>query len=219
MIKEKDMTLKELMAKLAKGEGLTSDEYQELEKLTRPTERFNAVSNEKHDLESQIKAKDAEIATLKAEVTDAKQRADDELNTRLGELSGTNETLAAELAQLKLTNQRNETLLKVNNLARKNDLGVVFKNPDYLAYRAEKDGIDLNNNEQVTAFLTDIKDNEPEMCAVNVKGGAGSGGGDAGASTTTTKPVNKWSVSEKTKFIEEHGEEAYTALRRSEGGN
>ena len=135
------MTYKELMAKLAKNEALTAEEYQEFEKLVRPAERFNEVSADKHKLESQIKEKDDEIAKLKADITDAQQRVDDELNARLRELSGTNETLASELAELRVTNQRNTTLLKVNELARKNELGVVFKNPDYLAYRIEKDKI------------------------------------------------------------------------------
>ena len=210
------MTYQELMAKLAKGEGLTAEEYQELGKVTRPTDRFNEISGKKSELESQLKAKDDEIAKLKAEASEANQKVDDELNARLGELSGKNEELATELANLKITNQRNETLLKVNELSRKNDLGVVFKNPDYLAYKAEKEGLDLNDAEKVKVFLTGIKDNEPEMCAVPVKGGAGTGSGDADGGTQTTKPVKDWSTKEQVDYIKEHGQEAFTELRRSE---
>ncbi len=210
------MTYQELMAKLAKGEGLTTEEYQELGKVTRPTDRFNEISGKKSELESQIKAKDDEIAKLKAEASEAAQKVDDELNTRLGELSGKNEELATELANLKITNQRNETLLKVNELSRKNELGIVFKNPDYLAYKAEKAGLDLNDAEKVKEFLTEIKDNEPEMCAVPVKGGAGTGSGDSDGGTQTTKPVKEWSTKEQVDYIKEHGQEAFTELRRSE---
>lgn len=210
------MTYQELMAKLAKGEGLTTEEYQELGKVTRPTDRFNEISGKKSELESQLKAKDDEIAKLKAEASEAAQKVDDELNTRLGELSGKNEELATELANLKITNQRNETLLKVNELSRKNELGVVFKNPDYLAYKAEKAGLDLNDAEKVKEFLTAIKDNEPEMCAVPVKGGAGTGSGDSDGGTQTTKPVKEWSTKEQVDYIKEHGQEAFTELRRSE---
>ncbi len=210
------MTYQELMAKLAKGEGLTAEEYQELGKVTRPTDRFNEISGKKSELESQLKAKDDEIAKLKAEASEAAQKVDDELNTRLGELSGKNEELATELANLKITNQRNETLLKVNELSRKNDLGVVFKNPDYLAYKAEKEGLDLNDAEKVKVFLTGIKDNEPEMCAVPVKSGAGTGSGDSDGGTQTTKPVKEWSTKEQVDYIKEHGQEAFTELRRSE---
>ena len=210
------MTYQELMAKLAKGEGLTTEEYQELGKVTRPTDRFNEISGKKSELESQLKSKDDEIAKLKAEASEAAQRVDDELNTRLGELSGKNEELATELANLKITNQRNETLLKVNELSRKNELGVVFKNPDYLAYKAEKAGLDLNDAEKVKEFLTEIKDNEPEMCAVPVKGGAGTGSGDSDGGTQTTKPVKEWSTKEQVDYIKEHGQEAFTELRRSE---
>ena len=89
-MEEKTMTYQELMAKLAKGEGLTTEEYQELGKVTRPTDRFNEISGKKSELESQLKAKDDEIAKLKAEASDAAQRVDDELNTLLSELSGKN---------------------------------------------------------------------------------------------------------------------------------
>lgn len=211
------MTYQELMAKLAKGEGLTAEEYQELGKVTRPTERFNEISGKKSELESQLKAKDDEIAKLKAEASEAAQKVDDELNTRLGELSGKNEELATELANLKIANQRNETLLKVNDLARKNELGVVFKNPDYLAYRVEKEGIDLNDAEKVKTFLTGIKDNEPEMCAVPVKSGAGTGnGGSDGGDANTAKPTSKWSDAEKADYIKTNGYDAYQELRKSE---
>lgn len=211
------MTYKDLMAKLAKSEPLTTEEYQEFEKLVRPAERFNEVSADKHKLESQIKEKDDEIAKLKADITDAQQRVDDELNARLRELSGTNETLASELAELKVTNQRNATLLKVNELARKNELGVVFKNPDYLAYRIEKEGVDLSDAGKVKEFLTGIKDNEPEMCAVPVKGGAGTGGGDSNDGAPAAKPVKDWSDGDRVKYIKEHGYDAYQALKQNEG--
>lgn len=210
------MTYAELMAKLAKGEGLTSEEYQELGKVTRPTERFNEVSGKKSDLEKQLKDAEDKIAKLEADVTTAKQTVDDELNTRLGELSGRNEELTAELTELRAAKQRSDTLLKVNELSRKNDLGVVFKNPDYLAYRVEKAGIDLNDSAKVTEFLTGIKDNEPEMCTVPVKSGAGTGGGDPTGATATTKPVKDWSSLERAEYIEKHGYEKYTELRRNE---
>ena len=211
------MTYAELMAKLAKGEALTSEEYQELGKVTRPTERFNDLSAKKAEAESELKAAKDKIAELEAAVTQAKQDTEDSFNARLGELTGRNEELTTELTELKASNKRNETLLKVNELSRKNDLGVVFKNPDYLAYRIEKEGIDLADAEKVKTFLTGIKDNEPEMCAVNVKGGTGAGGGDAGANQPSTKPVKDWSISEKVNYIKENGEQAYTELRNKEG--
>jgi predicted nucleic acid-binding Zn-ribbon protein len=211
------MTYAELMAKLAKGEPLTADEFQELGKLTRPTERFNDVSAKKADAEKELSDAKNKIAELEAAVTKAKQDTEDSFNERLGELTGRNEELTSELTELRASNKRNETLLKVNELARKNELGVVFKNPDYLAYRIEKDGIDLGDAEKVKTFLTGIKENEPEMCAVPVKGGAGSGGGDAGGSTPTPKAVKDWSLKEKVDFIKENGEAAYTELRNKEG--
>lgn len=211
------MTYAELMAKLAKGEPLTADEYQELGKVTRPTERFNDVSTKKADAERELKEAKDKIAELEAAVTQAKQETEDAFNVKLGELTGRNEELTSELTELKASNKRNETLLKVNELSRKNELGVVFKNPDYLAYRIEKEGIDLADAEKVKTFLTGIKDNEPEMCAVHVKGGAGGGGGDAGGGAPNNKPVKDWSIAERVKFIKENGEQAYTELRNKEG--
>ena len=211
------MTYAELMAKLAKGEGLTSEEYQELGKVIRPTERFNEVSGKKAEVERELKEAKDKIAELESAVTTAKQTVDDELNSRLSELSGRNEELTSELTELKASKQRADNMLKVNEIARKNELGVTFKNPEYLAFRAERDGIDLNDAAKVKEFLTGIKDNEPEMCTVPVKGGTGGGVGDGETNTGGhTKPVKDWSLTERAKFIHEHGESAYTELRRKE---
>lgn len=210
------MTLTEIMAKLAKGEPITNEEYVELGKLTRPTERFNEVSGKKSELENSLKEAQNKIAELEAAVVAAKQTSDDELNTRLGELSGRNEELTTALTKAEADLKQANTLLKVGEISRKNDLGVVFKNPDYLAFRVAKEGIDLNDADKVKAFLTGIKDNEPEMCTVAVKGGAGTGGGDSTGGTQSTKPLNKWSDSEKSAYITENGYDAYVALLKNE---
>lgn len=212
------MDYKELAAKIKRLEPLTAEEVADFDKEFRPTYRMNEVSQKKAEIETMLKQVEAERDKLKVETTEATQKIQDEVNNQLRELSGKVENLSKENSELKTTKAQSETLLKATTLATKNDLGVIFKNPDYLAYRASKDGIDLNDTEKVKTFLAGLKDTEPELCMVAVKGGAGTGS----TSTTTTehesmKPVKDWSVTEKVAFIKENGANAYTQKLASEG--
>ena len=212
------MDYKELAAKLKRLEPLTAEEVADFDKEFRPTYRMNEVSQKKAEIETMLKQVEAERDKLKVETTEATQKIQDEVNNQLRELSGKVENLSKENSELKTTKAQSETLLKATMLATKNDLGVIFKNPDYLAYRSSKDGVDLNDTEKVKTFLTALQKTEPELFMVAVKGGAGTGS----TSTTTTehenaKPVKDWSSTDKVAFIKENGADAYTQKLASEG--
>ena len=139
------MDYKELAAKIKRLEPLTAEEVADFDKEFRPTYRMNEVSQKKAEIEAMLKQVEAERDKLKVETTEAAQKVQDEVSNQLRELSGKVETLSKENSDLKMTKAQSETLLKATMLATKNDLGVICKNPDYLAYRASKDGVDLND--------------------------------------------------------------------------
>lgn len=209
------MAYKEIMAKLKNGEALTAEEYTELEKDSRPAHRFNEVSEEKRKAEASLQEANDKIKQLEADALEAKQKVDDQVQAQLRELSGKLETLTAENGELKTAKAQADTLLTVNTLARKNDLGVVIKNPDYLAFCMQRDKIDLNDAEAVKTFLTKFKEESPELCSVEVKSGSGAGGGEP-KSTAATKPVKDWTNTEKVNFIKENGESAYMTLLKNQ---
>ena len=212
------MDYKELAAKIKRLEPLTAEEVADFDKEFRPTYRMNEVSQKKAEIEAMLKQVEAERDKLKVETTEATQKVQDEVSNQLRELSGKVETLSKENSDLKMTKAQSETLLKATMLATKNDLGVICKNPDYLAYRASKDGVDLNDPEKVKTFLTTLKDTEPELFMVSVKGGAGTGStSTVNAEHENAKPVKDWSVTEKVAFIKENGADAYTQKLASEG--
>ena len=72
------MTYAELMSKIKKGEPLTTEEAAELDKLSRPAERFNEVSAKAQKLESDLKAKEKELEQLNAQKLDESQKLQDE---------------------------------------------------------------------------------------------------------------------------------------------
>ena len=206
------MTYKEIMAKLKNGEALTAEEYADLEKDSRPASRFNEVSEGKRDAEAKLQEANDKIKQLEADALDAKQKVEDAVQSQLRELSGKVETLTAENGELKAAKTQSDTLLAVNNLARKNDLGVVIKNPDYLAFCMQKASIDLNDTEAVKTFLTKFKEESPELCSVELKGGSGSGGGEPKDSNASGKAVKDWTNAERVNYIKENGESAYLEL-------
>lgn len=202
------MTYKEIMTKLKSGEALTAEEYADLEKESRPAARFNEVSEDKRKAEASLQEANDKIKQLEADALEAQQKVDDQVQAQLRELSGKLETLTAENGELKSAKAQADTLLTVNTLARKNDLGVVIKNPDYLAFCMQRDKVDLNDAEAVKTFLTKFKEESPELCNVEVKSGSGAGGNEP-KSTGSGKPVKDWTPAERVAFIKENGEQAY----------
>lgn len=209
------MTYKELMAKLKSGEALTAEEYAEFEKESRPATRFNEVSEDKRKAEADLKDAQDKIKQLEADALEAQQKVDDKIQEQLRELSGKLETITAENGELKAAKTQADTLLAVNSLARKNDVGIVVKNPDYLAFCMQKENVDLKDAEAVKTFLTKFKEESPELCQVAVKSGSGGGGGEPNTGGTD-KPLKDWTLAEKATFIKENGEQAYMEKLKNE---
>lgn len=211
------MDYKELMAKIKRGEALTQEEIADFDREFRPTYRFNEVSQKKSELESQIKTMTEENEKLKIAATEAEQRVQDQVNAQLSELSGKVETLTAENNELRTKASETSNLLKFTTLATKNELGVIFKNPDYLVWKAQKEGVDVNDPEKLKGFLSEVKEKEPELCLVPVNGGSGSGNQPPAHAEVKT-PVSQWDVATKVKYIKENGNDAYLNLVRNEQG-
>ena len=86
------MSYEDLLAKIKKGEAFTAEDVTEFEKETRPTSRFNEVSNKAREAQAQLKAKEDELAKLQAEASAAKQTMEDQIKEQLSALSGKVET-------------------------------------------------------------------------------------------------------------------------------
>jgi ABC-type transporter Mla subunit MlaD len=212
------MTYAELMSKIKKGEPLTTEEASELDKLSRPAERFNEVSAKAQKLESELKAKEKELEQLKAQMLDESQKLQDEVQRQLAELSGKVETLSAE--KNSLLSERDDALksLKVRDLAVNNPTGAHFADPEYLKYLLNKEKVDLDNEEQVKSTMLSLKERYPEQFRVPAKGGSGAGAGNVGTQPKpATKPAKDWTDADKAKFIREGGTvEQFQALIKTE---
>lgn len=210
------MNYNEILEKLERGEALTPEEVTDLKKESRPSYRLTEEVTKRKELDTQLNALKEENAKLKEEALNAKQKIQDAVNVQLSEMSSQLETISKDNVALKQAKDQFETLLKVTQLATKNEAGVVFKNPDYLAFRMNKEGIDLNDSEKVNTFLNNLKAQEPELCMVAVKGGAGAGIKTDQTQGAVAKSAKDMSISEKTAYIKEHGCDAYMQLLNKE---
>lgn len=205
------MSYEDLLAKIKKGEAFTPEDVTEFEKETRPTARFNEVSNKAREAQAQLKAKEDELAKIQAEMTTAKQTMEDQVKEQLSALSGKVETLSTEKEQLSKERSELDYKLKVVGIATKNKAGAIIKNPDYLAYRLKNDGVDIAATEKVDAYIESLKNTEPELFMVAVKSGAGTGQ-SVNTSTTPAKHTSQWSDREKVDYIKTNGQDAYMKL-------
>ena len=205
------MSYEDLLAKIKKGEAFTAEDVTEFEKETRPTSRFNEVSNKAREFQAQLKAKEDELAKLQAEASAAKQTMEDQIKEQLSALSGKVETLSAEKEQLAKERAELDYKLKVVGIATKNKSGAIIKNPDYLAYRLKNDGVDIAAADKVDAYIENLKNNEPEFM-VAVRSGAGTGQPPNTSQMQTAKHTSLWSDREKVEYIKTNGEAAYMKL-------
>ena len=209
------MTYAELLAKLKKGEALTSEEVTEFEKVSRPAERFNEVSGQKQALEAKVKDLEGQLASKDAELAVAKQESEDTLTAKTRELAGMVETLTGENTELKNFKAMTERQAKVNKIGTvdcKEYVEATFADTEYLAVLLERRGVDLDKPEDVKAALTALKTEKPEQFLVDIKGGVpASGKGDAGGGTVVPEKTDftKMQPEQKAAWIEKHGFEEY----------
>lgn len=213
------MTYAELMGKLKKGEALTAEEVTELEKLSRPAERFNEVVTKAQKLESDLKTKEKEVEGLIAQNLTEAQKLQDEVQRQLAELGGKVETLSTE--NVKLSGERDGMVksLKVRELAMNNPTGAMFGDPEYLGFIFSRDKVDLNDSEQVKTALLALKDKMPEQFKVSAKGGSGAGlGNTSGGKQVGGAPAKDWTFAQKADYLKNGGSvDEYMKMVNTEG--
>lgn len=185
------MKLKDLFAKIVKGESLSDDEKKKLEGVdpdalnaSLDAEKERAAQLEKEleaerkkakEAEDKIKAAEAEklkslpeVDQLKAQIAERDQQIAN-LNSQLNTVTGERDTAKNEHAALLRKN-------RISELAAKNG----FESPEYLDYLANTAKIDINDDTKASAWIAGLKKNEPKFFRAEVKPGAGSGNPPAG---------------------------------------
>lgn len=215
------MTYKELMAKLKKGEALTAEEMADMERESRPAERYNEVAAEKSDLAAKVASLGTENAQLKVDITTAGQLKDDEYAEKLRKEIGAREDLAKENAQLKEFRDTAIRTSKVRQIAEidcRTHAQARFKDPDYLDLLLSKRGVDLEDSEAVKAALIALKAERPEQFVVEVNTGASDD--SSGDTNKQTKPAandkhkskTEMTADERAEFVREYGLDEYQKL-------
>lgn len=216
------MTYSELMAKLKTGGALTPEEVTELQKVSRPVDRFNEVTAERDTLKEAVKNLTDKTAALEVEKTNARQIVEDEFKTKLAALSGDNEVLKRDNEDLKKFKSDTEKMNVITNIANVDSVahvGARFKDADYLALLLSKRGVDVTKPEDVKTALTAIKAEKPEQFVVVVDGGAG---GDTSKNKSKTVQdgsdgkVEFKTPDERSAYIEKHGFEEYLKVAGEE---
>jgi len=205
------MTYAEILAKLKTGQPLTPEECTELEKLSRPVDRFNDISEKKRVAESERDALKAKVTELETSKTLTEQEITDRFNEQFKELSGKVESLMGENQALKSFKEQAEIQAKVNRIASSESVKHVnakFADAEYLGVLMSRKGVDIDNEEAVKTFLTELKTEKPEQFITTVKGGTGDSA-KSNAQSQIAEKVEFKTPEDRTNYIEKHGFEAY----------
>ena len=181
------MNIKEILAKIAKGETLTEEEKKfvseydpEKDENRIPKSRLDAEIKKLHDEQEKAKNLAAEIEGLKSKIEEletngmseaekAKAQAEKELKKLQADLA--NATKERDSAKANLAKM--ERTSKIQAIASKHN----FSDSEYLDYLASSKQIDIDSETSVTEFMTNLGKDKPELFKSGAKSGGGTGGG------------------------------------------
>lgn len=196
------MNLKDLLAKIDKGEKLTDEErtfLAGLEKQDAPAEEESKGGAEnripKARLDAEIgKRKEAETAmeslkTQLEELTGKLQALEDKDLTEQEKLKKESERQAAKQAAelAKATKERDEALARIADFEFKNRISDIaekhgFIDPEYLGYRLKQGKIELDKDDSIADFIAELEKAQPALFKSSVRAGGGTASGNvAGA--------------------------------------
>lgn len=181
------MNIKEILAKVAKGEELTAEEKSFAEGYEDNSSELETLKAKQGKLEADLKEAQKKSKTLEQSAENAKREkmtADEKLQADLAtakaeleEAKASKEATEKEFSTLKRTNS-------INKLASDNK----FKDVEYLDYLVAKANLDLSDDKAVKTFIDSAKKDTPQYFAVDKENGvpapkpnpAPNGGGNGG---------------------------------------
>ncbi len=182
------MKIKEILAKVAKGEALTDAEKEFLTKYEEPkpdASKVTQLEQEKADLANQLKTFQDKESEREAEALKNKP----EVDQLRAQLSTANETIKT------LTKERDTARTEKVELERDNSIRAIasdskFKNFEFLKFNLTGAKVDLTNKEAVKAHMEQLRKDNPELFSAEVNGGGGgsnTGNNGGGGVVSNTK--------------------------------
>ena len=195
------MNIKEILAKIAKGETLTDEEKKfvseydpEKDENRIPKSRLDAEIKKLKDEQEKAKGLETKIAELTSKIEEletngmseaekAKAQAEKELKKLQADLaSATKERDSAKANLAKM-----ERTAKIQAISSKHN----FSDAEYLDYLANSKQIDIDSEASVTEFMTNLTKDRPELFKSGAKSGGGTGGGDGGGVSSYQKRMDE----------------------------
>lgn len=181
------MNIKEILAKVAKGEKLSAEEIEFVQKydpdengripkdrLDKEIEKRKAAESEQQRLESELATLKDKLDELETNGMDEAQKAKRESDREIAKLKKQVDDLTAASEEAKQKAATLERTAKVRELAASKK----FRDSDYLDYKLKSSEIDLDNQDAVQKFFGDLEKSNPELFDSTAKPGTGTTGGN-----------------------------------------
>lgn len=194
------MKIKDVLAKISKGEELTAEEKKFVEEYEDQEggSGENRIPKSRLDTEiSKRKKAEEDLQTLKDELDELKDKLDELESSGMSEAEKSKKE--SEKAQKKLqdqidalTKERDEAVSKMTAYERSGKVRSIadkhsFSDADYLDYLLNSKQIDLEKESDVSNFLRDLSSNRPELFKSSAKPGSGTGGAGGGQGDSAAK--------------------------------
>ena len=181
------MQIKEVLKKVSEGAELSAEEKAFLASYDPESGGNGRIPKERLDQEiAKFKAEKERADKLDSELAELKEKVEELENSGKSEADKAKAAAEKELAKLQkqvetLTRERDEakeSFAKSERVARIGAIASKFKftNADYLDFLAASKKIDLNDEDAVTEFMTELGKASPELFASTARSGGGTTG-------------------------------------------
>lgn len=194
------MKIKDILAKVAKGEELTAEEKQFLSEYEEPAagDGDNKIPKSRLDGEIQKRKKaEEDLQTLQDKFDELEEKLESLESSGLSETEKLKKEHGKELKKLQdevaaLTAERDDAVGKMTKYERSGKVREIadkhkFSDAEYLDYLFNSKEIDLEKEADVSKFMSDLGSSRPELFASSARSGSGTGGTQGATEITAAK--------------------------------
>lgn len=181
------MKIKEILAKVAKGEELTEEEKKALSEYDPEKDENRIPKSRLDEVNAKLKAEQEKASGFESKIAELTEKLEKLETDGMSEAEKAKAQAAKELKKLQTdldnaTKERDaakadlakmERTAKINAISSKHN----FSNAQYLDFLADSKKLDIDNEASVNEFMTNLGKEMPELFKSTVKSGGGTGGG------------------------------------------
>jgi len=193
--------IKEILAKIGKGEELTEEEKKFLAEYDPEKDENRIPKSRLDEVNAKLKAAQDKASGFETQIAELNKKIEDLETNGMSEAEAAKAKAAKELKKLQddfaaATKERDEAKANLAKMERTAKINAIsskhnFSDAEYLDYLASSKSVDIDNEASVTEFMSNLGKDRPELFKSGAKSGGGTGSGEGGGVSSYQKRIDE----------------------------